>query len=143
MPAQISESLIFEISLGDSIALQDLESHKDALQKRGVYFLHEGPTGIQFDPYSSQVVYVGKAIQEKIYSRCYKHRAALRGDPNMRPGKNFKAYAQANPRAIDKLYVVPGFMDPKLPFLISCAEEYLLYQYAQRQGKPPRANTKQ
>lgn len=143
MLSQLSASLTFEISLGAPIALRDLESHRDTLWKRGVYFLHEGlPADTTFDPYTLGVIYIGKAIGETIFSRCCKHRAALWGEPNMRPGKNFKTYRSNVMGAIEKLYVVPGFMDAELPYLISCAEEFLLYQYAQRHGKGPCANTK-
>ncbi len=141
MFARISESLTFEVSLGMPISLRNVESHRDTLLKHGVYFLHEDlPT--EFDPYSTSVIYIGKAIRETIFSRCCKHRAALRGDPNMRPGRNFKAYCLNDTVAIDKLYIVPGFMDVEPPYLISCAEEFLLYRYDHRHGMPPRANTK-
>jgi hypothetical protein len=142
MSARISESLTFEISLGAPIALRSVESHRDTLSRRGVYFLHDGVPNTTFDPYSPGVIYIGKAIGETIFSRCCKHRAALRGDPNMRPGKNFRTYCSDVPGAIENLYVVPGFMDAESPYLISCAEELLLYRYAQRHGKAPRANTK-
>lgn len=142
MPARISESFTFEISLGAPVALRSVESHRDTLSKRGVYFLHEGVPDAKFDPYSPGVIYIGKAIGETIFSRCCKHRAALRGDPNMRPGKNFKSYRLKVRGAIGKLYVVPGFMDAESPYLISCAEEYLLYRYAQRHKKAPCANTR-
>lgn len=143
MCPQISESFAFEISLGTPIPLRSVESHRETLSKRGVYFLHKDlPADSEFDPYSLGVIYIGKAIGETIFSRFCKHRAALRGDPNMRPGKNFKTYCSRVPEAIDKLYVVPGFMDAESPYLISCAEEFLLHRYAQRHGKAPCANTK-
>lgn len=143
MWTRISESLTFEISLGASIPLRSVESHRETLSNRGVYFLHEGlPSDLAFDPYSASIVYIGKAIGETIFSRCCKHRAALRGNPNMRPGKKFKTYCSNRPDAIDLLYVIPGFMDAKLPYLISCAEEFLLHRYAQRHGKVPCANTR-
>ena len=83
-----------------------------------------------FAPHSKSIVYIGKAIRETIYSRCRKHRAALReerlpsGQRSMRPGKNFKAYRAAAGGSLEGLYVIPGFMSLSEPYLISCAEEY-------------------
>ena len=143
MPRQFIKSVTFEIQPGSPIALQDIECHREILQRKGVYLLREGlPTSNSFAPLSAGVIYIGKAIRETIFSRCFKHRAALRGDPNMRPGKNFMSYRADVPNAIDKLYVIPGFMDAEPSYLISCAEEFLLHRYAQRHKKRPRANTK-
>ena len=131
------------------MALPDIKSQKSALLKQGVYFLHEGePKRTAFDPYSPSVVYIGKAIGETIFSRCHKHCAALlderlsSGLPSMRPGKNFKAYRAVIGGSLHNLYVIPGFMSSDEPYLISCAEEYLLHKYLQRHGQRPRANTK-
>jgi hypothetical protein len=141
MPRRIAASVAFEAVLGEPVPLSDLERHKAALLTCGVYFLHEGiPT--TFDPYSPSVVYIGKAIGETIFSRCRKHRAAISADPNVRPGKRFQAYCTATKGSFHNLYVVPGFMDSRKPYLISCAEEYLLHRYATRRGEKPRANTK-
>jgi hypothetical protein len=60
----------------------------------------------------------------------------------MRPGKNFRGYRKSAVDAIERLFVVPGSMDAKSPYLISCAEEYLLHIYAQHHKKGPCANTK-
>ena len=141
MPRRITAKVRFEAVVGDPVALADIERHKVFLLRSGVYFLHEGCPKA-FDPYSAAVVYIGKAIGETIFSRCRKHRAAISADPNMRPGKNFRSYRAAIDSSAQKLFVVPAFMDVTKPYLISCAEEYLLHTYAARNGGKPRANTR-
>jgi hypothetical protein len=98
MPRRIAATVSFEVTLGEPVLLSDLEAHRNELLTHGVYFLHEGVARMSaFSPYSKSIVYIGKAIGETIFSRCRKHRAALRderlpsGQPSMRPGKNFKA----------------------------------------------------
>jgi hypothetical protein len=146
----ISRTVSFTISLGDPVSLVKFEEYKADFLKRGVYFLHEGrPCISDFSPFSNSVVYIGKAIGETIFSRCMKHRSAFRderlpsGKPSMRPGKNFKTYRSEIGGRLENLWVVPGFMNAEEPYLISCAEEYLLHQYArENSGIGPRANSK-
>ena len=144
MCPRIIETVTFEIALGNPVALSDLENHRGELQIHGVYFLRERkPRILAFDPYAGSVFYIGKAISETVFSRCTKHCAALLGNPNMRPGKNFRLYRDTIFTSLQNLWVIPGLMDSEEPYLISCAEEYLLHKYAQRNGGVgPRANTK-
>lgn len=149
MPRRIVETVSFEITLGDPLPLADLEQYRSALIAHGIYFIQEGrPDIAAFDPYSFRVVYIGKAIGETIYSRCHKHRAALlderssSGKPTMRPGRNFRAYRDSVGNSPDNLWATPGYMNKDKPYLISCAEEYFLHEYAQRNHSAgPRANT--
>lgn len=149
MTRALRVSLRFTATFGEPVRLSKLAEFKLQFQRCGVYFLREGkPPSRAFDPYSRRVVYIGKAIGETIFSRCQKHLWALKdarlssGTPRTRPGRNFKVYRAAVVGAHEKLYVVPAFMNELRPYLISCAEEYFLYQYAQANGASPKANTK-
>jgi hypothetical protein len=149
MTQAVRVRLRFTATFGEPVRLSKLAEFKPQFQRRGVYFLCEGkPPSGAFDPYSRRVIYIGKAIGETIFSRCQKHLWALRdarlssGTPRTRPGRNFKAYRAAVAGAHDKLYVVPAFMNERHPYLISCAEEYFLHQYAEANGASPKANTK-
>ena len=61
----------------------------------------------------------------------------------MRPGRKFREYRDSIVGLPLNLWIIPGIMSTNEPYLVSCAEEYLLHKYAQYHGgELPRANTK-
>jgi hypothetical protein len=73
------------------------------------------PSPSAFDPFSPAAVYIGKAVGETIALQLMGPLRIYSSCPHLWPNK---------------------------PYLISCAEEYLLHKYAVRHGEKPRANTK-
>lgn len=149
MPNPYIEEVRLEVTFGPCIALPAFARPLPDLQLPGVYFLREGSCDpAAFDPLATEVVYIGKANGETIFSRCKKHLQTVQdardrnGNPKTRPGVRFKNYRQSVQFSPDLLYVIPGLLAPSHPYLISCAEEYFLYLYLQRHGDLPRANSK-
>lgn len=149
MPNPYTADFHLEVTFAAPISLTAFAHRMPELQVPGVYFLREGfCEPVEFDPLAAQVAYIGKANGETIFSRCKKHLQTVQdardrnGKPKTRPGERFKVYRQSIQFDPNRLYVIPGLMAPDSPFLVSCAEEYFLYLYAQRHGDLPRANTK-
>jgi hypothetical protein len=149
MPNPFVADLHLEVTFGTPIALSEFERPISTLNLPGIYFLREGQcTPNNFDPLSIEVKYIGKAIEETIFSRCRKHlhtitdKRAANDNPKTSPGKRFKEYRERRHLNPVGIYVVPGLMDQENPHLISCAEEYLLLQYKRLHGNLPEANTK-
>lgn len=136
------------IDFAPPLRLSEVETHKQKLSLRGVYLLIERLTEeAEVTPFGPSVVYIGKAIKETIFSRCRKHLWSVQdarlgtGKPRTAPGDEFKRYRESigfNPFV---LWLVPGPMSEAKPYLISCAEEYLLFEFARRHGRLPKANT--
>lgn len=150
MPNTFIADFHIEVVFAPPIALPLFAQRIPALNVAGVYFLREGSCELtEFDPLSSEVVYIGKANGETIFSRCKKHLQTVQdardrnGKPKTRPGERFKAYRQSIRFDPARIYVIPGLMSAESPYLVSCAEEYFLYQYAERHGDLPPANTKE
>lgn len=147
-------SLVVDIRLNitfiDPIALSEFAGERiKALLSRGIYILREGECSLdEFDPLAQEVKYIGKAIGETIFSRCQKHLLTItdarnaNGNPKTRPGTRFINYRVNRNFQADGLYVYPAPMLDSAPYLVSCAEELLLYRYAQQHCDIPAANTK-
>ena len=117
--------------------------------RRTVYALREGECRAQeFEPLGHEVVYIGKAIGETVFSRCQKHlwtvtnRRDKFGKPKTNPGVRFKTFRANREFRTDGLYVFPALMAEADPYLVSCAEELLLFRYRKKHGDIPIANTK-
>jgi hypothetical protein len=141
-------SLKLKIDFGKPVRLSDVENHRKSFPPHGVYLLVEriSPRS-KIDPLASSVIYIGKAVRETMFSRCRKHMwsvqdALLRtGRPRTAPGSGFRKYREIIGRDPSRLWAVPGEMCIDEPYLISCAEEFLLFKYKQRHGRLPFANT--
>ena len=149
MPFRLQQTFVVELTLSSALPLSSIEQHRAALQRSGIYVIHEAlPPSEHIDAFSPSVFYIGKAIGETIYERCRKHRTALsqrgvaRADGTMKPGKRFREFRDALEGEMPPLFVAPGFMEKSSPHLISCAEEYLILMYEQQHGHKPRGNTK-
>lgn len=140
-------NLQLTINFGNGIPLIDFEYPNNDLRTQGVYCIREGECET-FDPLSTQVKYIGKAISESIASRCQKHFWSItnahnaRGNPKTKPGNRFKEYRETRQFNPDGLYVFPGIMTDEPGYLVSFAEEYLIYNFKKSNGCIPEANTK-
>ena len=149
MPFRLTKTFAVDATFETMVPLAELENHRKLLQRSGVYVIHEKAIEPQeFTPYSSNVLYIGKAIGETIYSRCRKHRQAIaehglgKDEAKMRPGKRFQEYRARASGEPGVLLITAAFLAKDQPHLISCAEEYLTHTYEQQHGHKPRANTK-
>jgi hypothetical protein len=149
MPNPFIAELRLAISFGEPLPLARFSDSIPELLDQGVYALREGACHADaFDPLGPEVKYIGKAIGETIFSRCRKHFWTVTdardrfGAPKTRPGHRFKAYRSARQLNADGLYIFPALMTDVEPYLVSCAEELLLYRYSQLHGDIPAANTK-
>lgn len=129
--------------LMEAVACKDLPPH-------GVYYIVEAiskKAASKTTPFGKSVIYIGKAKRELISARCQKHVWSVQdarhasGKPITRPGKAFKHYRKTINFKADNLWVVPGVVAGKKTYLISCAEEYLLFEYHQIHGRYPKANS--
>ncbi len=149
MPYRLTVPLAIELAFETTVPLAEIEGHRTTLQRSGVYLIHEQPQdNEEFNPYLPTILYIGKAIGETIYSRSRKHRQAFseygmsKADAKMRPCKRFQEYRASIAGQPGELLLSAAFMDKDKPYLISCAEEYLIHSYFQQHGNRPRANTK-
>lgn len=120
---------------------------KKKLDAKGVYFLYEGKRPSSFSPTSSNIVYVGRAWGETIFSRCQKHYWTIvkqkhaNGTPRTRPGKKFKKYRKTIKHDPSRLWVVGGLVDPNEPWAVTCMEVFYMCAYEAKHGELPKANT--
>jgi hypothetical protein len=140
--------LTVRIEFRSAVNLAEIDKHKVTLGCRGVYLLIEAPIQpIHPDPFSPDVVYIGKAIKETLFSRNRKHlwtvtaATSSNGTPKTAPGEEFKRYRESINHDPSRLWIVPGVMSAEFSYLISCAEEYLLFEYKRRNKRLPKANT--
>lgn len=145
---KIRKQLELQIDFGTALRLAKVIEHQQDLKIRGVYFLIESVSKPRKpSPFDKSVVYIGKAIKETIFTRCQKHlwsvqNALLKsGNPRTRPGVDFKRYRESIAFDASCLWLVPGIVAGDQPFLISCAEEYLIYEYQRIHRRRPQANT--
>jgi hypothetical protein len=141
----ISIDAVFETT----VQLSEIEDRKKHLARSGVYVIHEFlEENQEFSPYLSKAIYIGKAIGETVYSRCCKHRKVLKeyhlnpASSHLRPGKRFQDFGAKLNDDISKLMVTAAFMAKDQPHLISCTEEFLIYNFLQQHGHRPLANTR-
>ena len=142
----LSRTVNFKIEFSEPIALKLLNSHKHVLNKRGIYLLLNG---LEEDPIyeARNVFYIGKAISETIFTRAKKHVDSItmaknrNNNPKTRPGKKFKEYSKLIGNNLNKLCIVPGYMHDCMSFEVSCAEEWLIWNYYKAHGVIPSANT--
>ena len=142
----LAHTVEISIEFGDAVPLEDLESQKSLLKRRGIYLLLSGPP-VEPVHLGKNVFYIGKAISETIFSRGKKHAdsisgALLRtGNPKTRPGKKLQAFREQQGNRLTDLFLVPGYMHGSKAFQVSCAEEWLIWSYSQIHGAIPEANT--
>lgn len=136
------------VEFGQPIQLTEITRHRQALLVRGIYVLNEGkPRGKVFDTVAKRIVCIGKAIGETIFSRCQKHMWSVQdarlsnGNPRTTPGHSFRRYRETINFDASVLWLTPGVMCAEKPWAISCAEEYLLYQYKEKHGRFPECNS--
>lgn len=149
MPNPFIADLHLHVAFGEPTPLPDFAQRIQPLLVQGVYALRDGHCKAgDFDPLGREVVYIGKAIGETIFTRCQKHfwtvtdRRAADGKSKTNPGVRFKAFRVGRQLSANGLYVFPAPMAAADPYLISCAEELLLFRYRQAHGDIPIANTK-
>lgn len=130
------------------VQLAEIVKHKQTLLVRGIYILTEGkPRGKGFDTTAVEIVCIGKAIRETIFSRCQKHLWSVQdarltnGKPQTRPGHSFKNYRETIGLDASVLWLTAGVMCEDFPYAISCAEEYLLHHYNLKHGRYPWCNS--
>ena len=145
------------IEFGEAILLKNLntEENRLLLNISGVYLLlkakessaHQDQNASAPIHLCANVFYIGKACAETIFSRAKKHIYSIRGDlnrngnPRARPGRNFRAFREQVNNSLEDLWLVPGFMPNSRSFEISCAEEWLIFEYRTQHVKIPAANT--
>lgn len=141
--------LKLHVTFGEPIPLTDFNQSIPSLLAQGVYALREGLCSPkEFDPLGPEVKYIGKAIGETVFSRCQKHLWTVtdaryrNGNPKTRPGHRFRTYRERRQFQPEGLYVFPALMADSDPYLVTCAEELLLFRYAQLYGHTPAANTR-
>jgi hypothetical protein len=149
MPNPFVADLRLCVTFGEAIPLIHFEQRISSLLGQGIYALREGTCRSEdFDPLAPEVKYIGKAIGETVFSRCQKHLWTVtdardrNGKPKTRPGLRFKVYRESRQFQPEGLHVFPALMADADPYLVSCAEELLLFRYAQLHGGIPAANTK-
>ena len=145
----IEELPLLKVTFGEPLSLASFSSAIPALKYPGVYALREGECSADtFDPLGPEVKYIGKAIGETIFTRCQKHLWTVtdartpQNASKTRPGSRFKAYREKRQFSPDGLFIFPAIMTEVKPYMISCAEELLVYRYSERHGDIPAANTK-
>lgn len=146
----LTHKIEFSIAFGDEIALSysELDKYKNELNQRGVYLLLQGKPMVGTPVHLGlNVFYIGKAVSETIFSRARKHvdsiTKAVNGadKPKTRPGKRFKAFREKIACKLDDLFLVPGYMVNSMSFEVSCAEEWLLWTFTEKNSAIPVANT--
>lgn len=150
MRNSFSRNLELNIEFKNAVALSEFGGERiESLLSSGIYILREGICSPnEFNPLGHEVKYIGKAIAETIFSRCKKHLWTItkaetaNGVPKTRPGARYRNYRANRNFQADGLYVFPAPMLGIPPYLVSCAEELLLFEYAQQHGDIPAANTK-
>jgi len=140
-------SVNIDITYLEPLDIQQMGQLLTKLKVSGIYFLVNSirkPILSEFNPYDHEVVYIGKAISETIYSRTRKHFATIRNTPppKTKPGKRFIKYREEQGYDASNHWVIAGVMDENKPYEISYVEEYLIAEYQRtNNGDPPRANT--
>ncbi len=135
------------VDFGKPVLLSEIAQHKQSLLVHGIYVITEGSPGQELDPVAENVVYIGKAIKQSVYGRCYRHVQSVTdarsktGNPLSGPGHSFKLYRERIDFDPSRLWVTPGAMEVDIPYAISCAEEYLLHQYHLEHGRYPWCNS--
>ncbi len=131
----------FSLNLGDKQCGNDVRSlHK----KHGIYLIIDNPNLSPIDKNlvpNEQVKYIGKAVGESIRSRNKKHYKSISNIQGTCPGKRMRIFAEHLEYDASKLWVIPGIMDEDLPYMITCAEAILLWNYKTNYGQLPAANT--
>lgn len=141
------------VSINPSISfkLEDVNKNNELLERiNGVYFLvrsRSNPLLRKFNPFSKNIVYIGKARKTSIFSRVKRHLQTIRcesttgGKLATNPGIAFKRYRAAVKNDPANHWVIVCVMSEEKPYLISFAEEYLMFKYSCINGRLPEANT--
>jgi len=133
-----------------AVLLEEVDTKKVILQNKGVYFLLHSlnkPNIKKFHITSSSIIYIGKSINDSIFSRVRKHIASIRNDlysngkPKTRPGKKFITYRESIGGDISNHWVIPCLVANAKGYEISYLEEYFLYIFDQKNKRSPLANT--
>ena len=150
-PGRISMSVLSPVQLSKFYCLlnKDCDAALISLNKQyGVYFIVDNKNKKVFNKKgflpNKNIIYIGKARGETIFSRNRKHVKAIKPSLrtiDIRPGVRFKKYAASIKHDSSKLWVIPAIMDIQSPYLISCAEEYFICQYENKFGELPKANS--
>jgi len=137
----------FIIGFQAPVKLTDLRNHRKELSYPGVYLIvKSNGKPSEVSPFSKQVVYIGKAIRETIFSRNVKHLGSVMdrrlnsGRPMYAPGSRFIRFRESIKRDPSTLWVIPSLISQT--YKIWCAEEFLLFEYRRRRGDLPVGNTK-
>ncbi len=137
----------FNADFRPPVQLSEIKRRKGSLLVHGIYVITEGRPGKVLDPCAENVVYVGKAIKQTVYGRCYRHVQSVTdarsnsGNPLSGPGHSFKRYREKINFDPSRLWVAPGVMSVDIPYAISGAEEYLLHEYRLKHGRYPWCNS--
>ena len=146
---QIKRATI-QLNFIQPISLNSLKNHRNILSVKGVYFITHSinpPTIESFSPFQQDVIYIGKAINETIYTRCQKHLVTIRnekttnGNPKTYPGKKFKLYRETIEFKSDNHWVIGCSIIEAIGYNISFIEEFLLHHYQKNNNMLPPANT--
>jgi len=142
----IEHTMTWRVEVRPAIPLAMVPMHKE-LRVRGVYFILEGPQDGPHNPQAEHVIYIGKAIAQTIHKRGCIHldtmTDARRANGNAKTGNSraFKAYRTQAEFDHRRLWFVAGEMNPNKPWLISCAEGFLIHEFERRHGRKPKCNT--
>ena len=139
------------INASISFKLEDVDRNKEFLAKiNGVYFLvrsRSNPLIRKFNPFSKNIVYIGKARKSSIFSRVKRHLQTIRCEATIggklvtNPGAAFKRYRTVVKNNPVHHWVIVYVISEEKPYLISFAEEYLIFKYSCINGRLPEANT--
>ncbi len=144
--SSVSVRVTFSIRFSSPVPLSRLNEHKGFLKERGVYLLTRGLPKRPLHT-APNVFYIGKAISETIFSRAQKHANAIirakhkTGTSKTRPGRRFRAFCEKIGYRLTDLWLIPGKMNDRRSFEVSCAEEWLLWNYKRKNRLLPQANT--
>lgn len=144
-------NISISINANISLKLEDVDRNKEILTKlNGVYFLvrsRSNPLMRKFNPFSKNVVYIGKARKSSIFSRVKRHLQTIRCESTIggklatNPGAAFKRYRTTVKNDPAHHWVIVYVISEEKPYLISFAEEYLIFKYSCINGRLPEANT--
>lgn len=132
----------------EPVRLRDIEQHKNFLQRSGVYFLTHGqPPAGPHKVDGEHVFYIGKAGRQKLWTRARLHWQTLTdaktstGNDRTGNSKAFKAWRARPGFDPNHVWFVGGIVEHGHPWLVACAESFLLEHFRKVHGRLPYCNT--
>jgi hypothetical protein len=150
MSIPITTALIWNLEISihwmQPIRISSATSNRKAeLGKPGVYYLAIGDDATCLSPYGLETFYIGKGTRSTL-ARAKMHMASLtsaryaNGKPVSRPGKGLISVRSRAGFLVEDVWIVVGFLPEQPTYHIGCAEELLLYTYADKNCRLPSGN---